>query len=254
MMRLVVLMLMLVICFSNQGTAQQTSIAQDSLSRYLQFDESSTFGFLTSYFPPFFIQYEIELKSFIRSKTFLRLRQHYGDTRAIDAIYVKAMEITNDNTAVSLLISAIACFEHRTFHLKVPIFALIFPLTNESEKEFTRRVKNLPAEIYSDTPPSGDRDKMQHFFGSAALSFIFESRQPAERFGDFIEKGEDAFLVDGALDERDMRANRQGQEFGLALLDNIHRVPSEFIKVEIATKHVSRTQGRVDTLKSIGDK
>ena len=254
MMRLVVLMLMLVICFSNQGTAQQTSIAQDSLSRYFQFDESSTFGFLTSYFPPFFIQHGMELKSFIRSRTFDAIRRKYGDLKAVDAIFIRAMKITNENTAVSLLISAIAYFEHRTVHLKVPIFALVFPLTNESEKEFTRRVKNLPAKIYSDTPLNGDRDKLQHFFGSAFLAFIFESRQPAERFGDFIEEGEDAFLVDGALDERDMRANRQGQEFGLALLNNIHRVPSEFIKVEIATKHVRSAQGMSDTSKCLGVK
>lgn len=240
-MRLAVLTVSLTVFLIHPSAAQPNNTNPDSLSSYLRFDESGSIDFLAAYFPPFFIQSGIELKSFIRSNLFLRLRRQYGDTRSVDAIYTRAMKITNDNTAVALLLSVIACFDHRIVGLKIPVFALFFPLSNESEIEFNRRVKNLPTKIYRDTPPTGDRDKLQHFFGSAFLSFVFESRQPAERIGDFIEEGEDAFIVDGALDERDMRANHQGQEFGLALLKNNHQLPSEFLTTNLARRQNDTT-------------
>jgi len=138
--------------------------------------------------------------------------------------------LTNNNTGVSLFLLLAAVLEHRTIGLKVPVFNLIFPLTNESDGDFRRRVRNLPAQLYSDTPHEGDKDKLQHFFGSAFLAFVFESRGSADRVGAFIEEGEDAIIVEGQADPRDMRANRQGQRFGLALLENNRRYPSKFFK------------------------
>jgi hypothetical protein len=41
-------------------------------------------------------------------------------------------------------------------------------------------------------------------------------------------------IVDGALDERDFRANIHGQEFGLALLNDKSLKPSSFIMCTIA--------------------
>ena len=204
----------------------------EPLLRFFRFEDPSPFGCLLTYFPPFFIQHELELKSFVREKSFRAIRKNFGDRRAVDALYVRAMQLTENNTAISLLLSALACLEHRTVGLKVPVFNLFFPLTNESEGEFERRVRNLPSKLYEDSPKDlfGDRDKLQHFFGSAFLAFVFESRGPAERFGEFVERGEDAFIVGGLLDDRDKRANHQGQRFGLALLDDNHRLPSRFLK------------------------
>jgi len=141
------------------------------------------------------------------------------------------MALTRDNPTVSLLLAAVACFDHRLVGLKVPVFSLFFPLTNESEDEFRRRVENLPFRLYEDTPDfvAGDRDKLQHFFGSAFISNLFESAQPASSVAQFIEYGEEAIIVEGAYDERDLRANCQGGKFGLALLRNNHRLPSEFL-------------------------
>ena len=211
----------------------------DTLRRYFQFDDPSGLSCLFTYFPPVFIQHGIELKDFIRSKTFRAIRLAYGDVRAVDAVYVRAMQMTNNNTAMALLLAAIATFDHRLVGLKVPVFQLFFPLSNESLEQFNWRVNNLPVQLYADTPPSGDRDKLQHFFGSAFLTFIFESRDVAERFGDFVEEGEDTFIVDGVLDNRDLRADRQGQDFGIALLGDNNRLPSKFLKFQIASKNVS---------------
>ena len=217
-------------------SAQSTIDSTELLSAFFQFDDPPPLSCLFTYFPPFFIEHGIDLKRFIRTKTFKRVRERFGDPRAVDAIFIRAMQMTNNNTAVSLLLATIACMDHQLVGLKVPIVALYFPLSNESDEEFDRRVQNLPRKLYKDSPPTpnGDRDKLQHFFGSTFLTYVFESRQPAERIGDFIEQGEDAFIVDGVDDDRDMRTNRQGQEYGLALLDDNHRLPSEFLKSEIA--------------------
>ncbi len=230
-----------VICLHHTGDALLHDEPGDSLSQCFVFDEPSPLICLFTYFPPFLIQHGIDLKAFIRSRMFRDIRARYGDKRAVDAVYIRAMQMTNNNTAVALMLSTLACFDHDMVGLNVPVFSLFFPLTNESETEFKRRVDNLPVKLYDDTPPtfSGDRDKLQHFLGSAFLTYAFESRDVAMRIGEFIEKGEDAFIVDGVLDERDRRANQQGQEFGLALLDDNHHLPSEFLKFGIAA--ITRT-------------
>ena len=225
--------------FSPRRSELRTGVGEDrngndSLARYLQFDDPSPLSCLLTLLPPVFIQHDLELKSFIRSATFRRIRDRYGDPCAANAIYVRAMQLTNNNTAIALLLSAFASFDHQVIGLKVPVFALFFPLTNESDQEFDHRVRNLPTELYPDTPPAGDRDKLQHFFGSAFLSFVLESAPPADRFGEFVEQEEGQWIVGGANDDRDRRSNRQGQHFGLSLLDNNRRYPSDFMQLRLA--------------------
>jgi hypothetical protein len=212
--------------------------ASDSLLPFFQFDDPSPLSCLEEYFPPLFIQHGIELKSFIRSKNFRLIRERFGDVRAVDAIYIRAMQMTNNNTAMALLMSTIACFDHQFVGINVPIISLCFPLSNESDQEFARRVKRLPARLYPDSPTgeAGDRDKLQHFLGSAFLTVVFESRDATMRFGDFVEEGEAALIVGGIDDDRDRRADYQGGEFGLALLDDNHRLPSEFLRFHMASK------------------
>ncbi len=240
MQRWVIAVLFIIFC-----RAELHSQDQDSLAKYLRFQEVCYFEFLYTYFPPFFIQNTLELKEFIRSNTFKKLREVYGDLHAVDAIFIRSMALTKENTAISLFLATVACFDHRLVGLKIPVFSLFFPLTNESDDEFIRRVDNLPNRLYEDTPPSmgGDRDKLQHFFGSAFISYIFESSQSAERVAQFIEYGEDAIIVEGAYDHRDLRANCQGGKFGLALLQNNHRLPSEFFRQDCRSDTPGATNG-----------
>jgi hypothetical protein len=231
-MRFLRIMVLLGFCYLQNVSAQSLSSSDaELLSSYLQFDDSSPFSCLITYLPPFFLQNGLELKTFIRSKTFHRIRDKFGDIRAVDAVYVRAMKLTNNNTAVALLLVAVATIDHRMVGIKIPVFNLYFPLSNESLEEFAQRVNNLPAQLYSDTPRSrlGDKDKLQHFFGSAFLTFICESSQSADRVGEFVEIEEEKYIIGGVNDERDIRANRQGQKFGLALLEDNHRLPSEFL-------------------------
>ncbi|HEY6191053.1 MAG TPA: hypothetical protein VI215_01865 [Bacteroidota bacterium] len=222
---------------------------------YLTLHDDAPLSCLLTYFPPLFIQHGIELKAFLRSKTFRRLRAGLGDVGALDALYVRAMQLTDNNTAVALLLATIATFDHRLVGLKVPVFRFYFPLSDESEEEFDRRVNSLPRNLYRDTPPgtAGDRDKLQHFFGSAFLTLLFETEEGAERIGLFVEEGEDAFIVGGVKDDRDLRADQEGQRFGRALLEDIRRMPSEFLGAERETVGVSAGVPGGDLPSRIGD-
>jgi len=199
--------------------------------QYLQFHDPPLLACLTSWLPPFLIQHSIDLRAFISSAVFAKLRRIAGDKAAMDAIYVYAMQLTHNNTAAALLIATTASFDHRLVAIRNPLFNLALPLSDESDAEFRLRISHLPAHLYADSPrtQSGDRDKLQHFFGSAFLTYITESPETGERFGEFIEKGEEAFIIGGANDERDLRADRQGQMFGFTLLTNCKTYPSRFL-------------------------
>jgi len=204
-------------------------------SPWLRFDDAGPYDALAAWFPPYFIHAGVELKDFIRSDEFAAYRRYAGDARAVDAIYVRAMSLTGNNTSLALLAAAVATFDHDIVGLDNPLLALYLPLSSEPRAEFEARVRNLPSDFYSDTPPgpNGDRDKLQHFFGAAWIALTFESRGAAERVGEFVETGEDAVIVGGVLDNRDRRANWNGTEFGIALLSNNRRYPSEFFKTPI---------------------
>jgi hypothetical protein len=212
------------------------ALAQD---RKLQpkFDPPKEYAPAVSFFAPLFfpkiLQDEYRLKEYICSEEFASFRHTYGDLNAVDAIFDRAMKLSWNNIYEALLLSFVCTLEHRNFGVKLPLFGPLIwvPLTSEFQDEFDRRVSALPTMIYDDTPPgiAGDRDKLQHFFGSAFLSHGTESRDATQRVGMFIEWGEDKFVVDGSLDQRDIRANVQGQSFGLWLLGDMSVLPSKFL-------------------------
>jgi hypothetical protein len=224
----------LLLC-AGSGAAQES--ARDTLSEYFAFSDPSPFSCLLALFPPLLIQHGNEMKDFVRSDEFARVRKAFGDARAVDAIFVRAMRLTGNNTGMALLISAIATFDHDMVGVKNPVLSIVFPLTSETDADFRARRERLPSHFYADSPPGagGDRDKLQHFFGSAFITYAFESPETAGRFGDFVEHGEDALIIGGVLDERDIRANRQGQLFGAALLDDNKRYPSDFLRAVIVS-------------------
>lgn len=206
-----------------------------SLSPWLRFEEPGPFEALLAWYPPLLVRNGSALKDFIRTREFAAWRRFAGDPRAVDAIWVRAMALTANNTAAALLLATTATFDHYLVGLRVPVLNLFFPLSGESYDDYAARVRNLPADFYADTPPGrhGDRDKLQHFFGSAFVAFAFESRGASRRVGEFIELGEEAAIVDGVLDDRDRRANWNGTEFGLALLADNRRYPSEFLRTMV---------------------
>lgn len=178
------------------------------------------------------------LRDYIRSEEFAAVRSESGDLRAVDAIFEEATRLCWGNRGEALYVATMATMDHRRVGVRVPFLGplLWFPLTSEFEEEYEERVGRLPAALYPDSPPgpAGDRDKLQHFFGSAFLTFFSGSIETAEQAGQFVEWGEGAFVVEGVFDDRDLRADRHGQDFGLRLRADPLAQPSGSFRFAIA--------------------
>jgi len=210
------------------------SIATFSYSRSQEDDSTNEQTFLEKllpYFPPAFFEAELELKDFIRSDYFLYIKHTNGELASIDSIFVQAKNLTNENLALALLLSTLATNDHRILHFRLPIFNLQFPfpLTFETEEEFHQRFENLPRYFLS---KHDNRDKLQHFFASAFLSYSFESKEVVQRFGIFVEEGERGFISEGTYDDEDLRMNSRGAIFGSALKKNAKQFPSMFTQLK----------------------
>jgi hypothetical protein len=188
--------------------------------------------FFGNAFTPDLIKETRQIRSYVRDARFNVLMKRCGDGRAIDAIYLKALKISEHNIARALFLALMGTLEHRDVDIKVPIIGSIgMPLTFESDSMFNARFQHLPARVYADTPPEGDRDKLQHFFASAYISYASESREIARGGGNFVEWGEAKFVVGGVDDSRDRRANRHGERFGHDLLSIRNLLPSDYLNL-----------------------
>jgi hypothetical protein len=228
----------------SQSIAQQqnasVAIIPDSMENLTAGDSSDVWNYSVSdsslvdfsYFLPEVFRDETALKRYIRDPRFLQLRRIAGDTIAVDMIFMRALDIADGDVSLALLIAALATFDHFRLGIRTGIFGPIYlPLTLESNSAYKTRYAHLPRRILPDSlgGRKNDRDKMQHFFGSAYLAYVFNSKEVARSFGDFIEWGEPIFIVGGDFDERDKFANRLGQEFGMRLLDGEDVLPSDVL-------------------------
>ena len=204
--------------------------------------------FLSPLLVPKVLQDCFMLREYVRSEELVAARAAHGDLYAVDCVFDRAMRLCWNNVYEALLVSAFALMDHQRFGVRLPLIGAVFwfPLTSEFGGEFRARVDALPSRLYADTPPGddGDRDKLQHFFGSAFLTALTESAAGADRFGLFIEWGEELFIVGGVNDERDVRANRQGQRFAQHLLSDPETRPSLFFTTDIPREpEAPRDQG-----------
>lgn len=184
------------------------------------------------------IQDESCLREYVKSDEFAEFRRTSGDRRAVDRIFREALHLSWGNRGEALLLSMLATFDHRIIGVRLMFGAVLWlPLTGEFPEDFNRRVSALPRILYPDTPPEGDRDKLQHFFGSAWLTIALGSDSTADTIGEFIEDGEELAIVGGVRDPRDLRANRDGQRFALALDNDLSVLPSSFIGVTSVVEH-----------------
>lgn len=192
------------------------------------------------FFAPFFFPKVLQdltwLDEYLRSTEFSTLRVRSGDPAAVDALFGRALELSWGNTGEALLLSALVTLDHRRVPVRIPLLGveIPLPLTAEFPEVFEARVAALPTWLYGDSPPGayGDRDKLQHFFGSAFLTLVSESEEAADAAGGLVERGESRWVAGETVDLRDVRANRQGQRFGRALLDGRQAAPSAFLRQE----------------------
>lgn len=182
-------------------------------------------------FVPQFIIDAGRIRNYVKDERFQLIRKWCGDKLAVDAIFLKSLKITEYNINRALFISLLAVLDHKSIAIKMPFRAVVnLPLTFESDSNFKFRLNHLPKKIYFDSPDNlfGDRDKIQHFFGSAYVSYIFESPELATAFGNGLEWLEERIVVDGKNDARDKRANKQGAVFGDDLLFDKCLLPSKY--------------------------
>ncbi len=191
--------------------------------------EEPSFIDLTDFLPPLFKD-EAHLKRYLRDGRFYELRKMYDDTLAVDAIFDRAMLIADGDGQHALFISTLAAMDHRKLGLKIPfIGSVYFPLTFENDSLFRIRRTHLPKRLLSDNLRAVDKDKLQHFFGSAYVAYVTNSNVISRWIGDLFELGEDRFVLGGRSDTRDQLANEKGREFGLRLLRQENLLPSDVL-------------------------
>jgi len=171
-----------------------------------------------------------QVKILMRDGEFQSIRRRWGDRYAVDLAFRRAEQMCWNNRGIALFVMFAATLDHRIVGFRIPLLGPILwlPLTGEFSEEFEERLLALPSRLFPDTPPgdAGDRDKLQHFFGSAFLAYVFEDAEAAERVGEFVEWGEEAFVVDGVYDQRDREANARGRRFATLLRDDREALPS----------------------------
>jgi hypothetical protein len=118
--------------------------------------------------------------------------------------------------------------------LRLPLvpFTVTVHLPSVNSPLFESKTKNLPSKFFYDTPKDnfGDKDKLPHFFGTAFIEYNFSFFNISKFLGIFVEKFEETFYVQGAMDKRDLYVNRLGARFGKGLRNNGSLLPSEFLK------------------------
>ena len=203
------------------------------------FDETEGEGFslpgmIGDFFTPQLVKDTRRIRLYVRTQRFANLLEDCGALRATDAIYLKALKIAEYDVGRALFLSMMATLEHQQIDVRMPVVGSVgLPLTFEEDSLFRARLRNLPSRIYNDTPREGDRDKLQHFFGSAYISYASESPDLARSTGNFVEWGEASFIVGGADDPRDHRANEQGEAFGHDLLYVKNLLPSDYLRLSV---------------------
>jgi hypothetical protein len=213
-----------------------TSLAQCEGGLSWNFDDEnqgfSIGRFFTETFTPKLIQDTKRIRAYVRDSRFKQLTLRCGDMRAVDGIYLECLKIAEYNVDRALFLSLMGTLEHRAVVFEIPVLgALNVPLTFEEDSLFAIRKENLPSKLYADTPPEGDKDKLQHFFASAYLAYASEAPELAKESGDLVEWGEAKFVVGGADDPRDKRANKQGDAFGRDLLVVKTLLPSDYLRL-----------------------
>ncbi len=213
-------------------------VGPDGLSWEFDTEEKKGFslwGFIGETFTPRLVRQVNAMRAYVRDRRFAELMRLCGDMRAVDAIYLRALRLVEYEIGRALFLSMVATMEHRKLGIHLgPLGTMSMPLTFEEDSLFRARIQNLPARIYDDSPQDehGDKDKLQHFFGSAYLAYV-SSPDVARTAGDLIEKGEATFIVGGVDDPRDRRANRQGERFGTDLVYVKNLLPSDYLRLRV---------------------
>ncbi len=174
------------------------------------------------------------LSRFIASDYFLQLKNSSGHPDLTDTLYLRSLNFYKGDYSEALLALTFACLPYKVMPLSIPVISVKvnIPLPAVADPLFSIKTRNLPSKLFEDSPNSefGDKDKLSHFFGNAFIEYNFPFFNLSKFLGIFVEKFEETFYVQGAMDKRDLIINRLGAQFGKALCNDKNVRPSQFFK------------------------
>lgn len=170
------------------------------------------------------------ITEYIASDQFSNLNKTNDPLFNIDSIYIHARTICNNDIEETFLALTFAFVPYRIVPIKLPTSKIVlnYPLISADLETFHKKNKNIPKELFFDTPDgsSGDNDKPAHFFGSAFIGYSSDIFDLGELIGYFVEQFEETFKVQSQIDLRDIQTNELGNLFGKLIKKNKNIMPS----------------------------
>lgn len=176
------------------------------------------------------------LTEFIASPEFKKLKDKSTDIQLMDSLYLKSLNFYNGDISEALLAVTFAVIPYKKVPVQIPLIKLMiyYPLIAHNDSLVKLKNENLPKYLLFDSPKNdyGDKDKLAHFFGSAFLSYNSLFFDFAVLFGYFVEVFEETFQIQSEINQRDLRVNLLGIEFGKKLKCCKDFLPSKIILQE----------------------
>ena len=175
------------------------------------------------------------LSEFIASDYFLNLKKTGNDLALTDTLFLRAVKYKEYNYSEALLALTFATVPYKEVPIDFPLIGVLdYPLVSANDSVFLKKDKNLPKELFFDTPEDnfGDKDKLAHFFGSAFISYSSNIFDLGDLIGYFVEVFEQSFKVQSSIDTRDLRTNKLGNIFGDILKRNKNALPSQVMLIK----------------------
>ena len=175
------------------------------------------------------------LSHFIASGKFEELKNKLSDYQQIDILYKEALKESKGDIDNALFTLTFTVIPYDQIPVVTPVFKIPInvPLPHSVDSIFNLKNKNLPNNLFFDTPKNsfGDKDKLAHFFGSAYLSYVSSWFDITQIIGIFVEDFEEKFYIQSSADPRDIRADNLGNMFGKVLKKNKEVLPSQVLAV-----------------------
>lgn len=174
------------------------------------------------------------ISNHIASDEFESLKKEKSDLAQVDLLFEKAIVFFDGDISEALLCLTFATLPYNHIELRFLFGTRInIPLPSVPKKIFERKLKNLPEEIFFDSPKDefGDKDKLAHFFGNAFLSSNFGWFNLSKFMGMFVEQVEEGLFVNGGYSNKDLITNHLGDLFGECIKNNRNLKPSDVLKI-----------------------
>ena len=173
------------------------------------------------------------LSGFIASEYFVELTENNSQLALVDSIYLRALEISDNDIGEALLAITFTTIPYREVPIVIPLIkeVVYFPLISADDSTFALKNKNLPRYLFFDSPKTehGDVDKLAHFFGNAFIGYSENILDLSALISYFVESFEESFKVQSKVDYRDLDVNMYGDLFGKLLKENDKILPSQIM-------------------------